>query len=65
MFITIEKEGVENAYQSNATKDSTNNGDEIEVAIDLLNIVGNFQVVLTHVPTTSTSPSKPSACFYV
>jgi hypothetical protein len=28
VFTTTKEEGVENAYQSNATKDSNNNGDE-------------------------------------
>jgi hypothetical protein len=59
------RRGAKNAYQSDVTKDFSNSGDEAEVAIDLLNIAGNFQVVPTPTPTTSTSPSKPFARFYV
>jgi hypothetical protein len=30
-----------------------------------LNVVGIFQAILALVPIASTSPSKPSVCFYV
>jgi len=51
--------------QSYVTKDSRNNEGEAKATIDLLNIVGNFQIVPTPTPNTSTSPSKPFVHFYV
>jgi hypothetical protein len=42
VFTAIEEEGAKNEYQSNVTKASNNNGDEVEATIDLLNIAGNF-----------------------
>jgi hypothetical protein len=52
VFITTKEEGLENAYQLDATKDSSNSGDEVEAAIALLNFVGTFQVILAPAPTT-------------
>jgi hypothetical protein len=47
LFTTIE-EDCENSYSGCATNQTKNNGDEfkVDVAIDLLNIVGTFQAML-------------------
>jgi hypothetical protein len=64
-IITTKEEGSKNAYQSYATNDSSNSGDEVEIAIDLFNIIGIFQVIFASTPTTSTSIFEPSTRFYV
>jgi hypothetical protein len=58
VFTIVKEEGVENAYQSNATNFS-NSGDKVEVAIDLLNITNIFQAIPNLAPTTSTNASEP------
>jgi hypothetical protein len=65
VFTIVEEEGAENAYQSNATINSNNNGDEVEVAIDLLNIAGTFQAIFTPTPSTLVGPFELSPRFYV
>jgi hypothetical protein len=62
VFIVVEEEGTKIAYQSHVTN-STNNGDEAEVATDLLNITNTFQAIPNPIPTTSTNASKPTTCF--
>jgi Zn-dependent membrane protease YugP len=64
VFSITKKEGVKNAYQSYATKNSSNSGDEVEVATNLLNIVGSFQIIFAPTPTTLMGPFEPST-FYV
>jgi hypothetical protein len=65
VFSIIEEEESENAYQPYAIEDSSNNGDEVEVATNLLNIVGTFQIIYSLVPTTLMGPFEPSTHFYV
>ncbi len=62
VFIAIEKEITKSAYQLDVAKYSSNNGNEVEVATNLLNIASIFQMVPTLAPTTSTSPSKLYPC---
>jgi hypothetical protein len=64
MFIIIEKEDNENSYQSNVTNESNNNGDEVKATIEMLNIVGIFQLMSTTIPTSECS-SSPTIDYYV
>jgi hypothetical protein len=64
VFSIAKEEGIENAYQSYATKNSNKNGNEVEVATNLLNIVGNFQIIFAFAPTILVGPFEPSS-FYV
>jgi hypothetical protein len=45
-------------------KNSSKSGNEVEVATNLLNIVGNFQIIFAPAPTTLVGPFEPSS-FYV
>jgi hypothetical protein len=64
VFIIAKEEGIKNAYQSD-TMNSNNNGHEVEVAIDLLNIAITFQAIPNLVLTTSINAFEPIAHFYV
>jgi len=64
MFITTKKENCENSYQSNVTNEFNNNGDEVKVAIEMLNIVGIFQPMSTTIPICKCS-SSPTTDYYV
>jgi hypothetical protein len=44
---------------------SCNHPTPLTTTANLLNIASTFQVIPTLAPITSTSPSKPSICFYV
>jgi len=65
VFTIIEEEDLGNSYHLNAIVKTNNNEDEVEVAIDLLNIVGTFQGVFIVACTKVEYPFSPTPHYYV
>jgi len=58
-------EDLGNSYHLNAIMKTNDNEDEVEVAIDLLNIAGTFQGIFIVICTKVEYPSSPTPRYYV